>query len=519
MARTIAPGNPVAVNPVNVNIPDIDLSLFDKYGDAKIKSAMQNFNLYAKSTINTETQKLYQQYKNNPIALGNALSKLPDSLKELPESVQATMKQKLDSIAIPLVMKAQINQQNAIDAQNKALGISNVDTSKAIMSEMYQGVLQNHIAKAEDKQENYNAFFLSQMGTLDNVSNMVDSNGIPVYSENQRKSIRNIDDLEIAGFKKFFDTMLINDNDKLEKSTDYYTKYVLAPERFMAENYMNRETYDKARAYAEKELKRAGAEIQKAKFNQSVKEYMVQQSSDLPGVEKALKESGFPNEMINKLEKVNLKFNEIDPSKPVNPVAMLDMLQIVNSWENKPFANTEEEKLETLMQGTIALDTMADVLKTYGGSPKDVERARKMVVMKEQDRMYGAMLKNFGEITQFFGTSIPNMDKKLAVIRGEKPDGISLTDDEQERLGRLNDVLAKADDLSREALRRGDMDSYYTIQNQLYKDVAKIKYNKIINSTKWADWERNPETPIEIPGGRIIKIVGFTDVGDIITDE
>ena len=30
MARTIAPSNPTAIQPVNVNIPDIDLSLFDK---------------------------------------------------------------------------------------------------------------------------------------------------------------------------------------------------------------------------------------------------------------------------------------------------------------------------------------------------------------------------------------------------------------------------------------------------------------------------------------------------------
>lgn len=517
MARTVKPGSPVTSTAPQYQVKIPDFKQLDKLGDAKVKAGLQSFEVYADTLIKTESAKLYQQFHNDPIQLSNGFTKLGSMLDGLPEELQDKYRNKMYLTGVALVQKAQQNQIEEQDAQTKVNADTNTEISKQLLAQSYQNVLKNATAKKEDYDEVANSIFLQQVMTLNDIADLKDATGRNMYSESQRKKIRNIDDLELEGFKQFFDAMLINDNDKLDASTEYYQKYLLAPERFMKDNYMNRETYDKVRAYAEKELKRAGAEIQKMKFKQTAGEYMELQGSDLPGVRKALKESGFPREMINKLEKTNLKFDEIDPSKPVNPVAMLDMLQIVNSWDNKPFANTEEEKLETLMQGTIALDTMADVLKKYGGSPKDVERARKMVVMKEQNRMYGAMLKNFGEITQSFGTSIPDMDKKLAVIRGEKPQGVRLTDDELERLGRLNDTLAKADDLSREALRRGD--SYYAIQNQLYKEVAQIKYDKIITAPMWAEWEKNPDKPIELPGGRFVKVIGFTDVGDIITEE
>lgn len=487
MARTIEPGNPTAINPVNVKIPEIDLEIFDKYGDAKIKSAMQNFNLYANATINNETQKLYQQYKNNPIALGNALSKMPETLTDLPESMQADMKEKLDKIAIPMVMKAQINQQNAIDAQNKALGIANVDTSKAIMSEMYQGVLQNHIANAEDKQENYNKFFVSQMGTLDSVSNMVDSNGIPVYSDSQRKAMRNIDNLELAGFKRFFDTMLINDNNDLEKTKDYYQKYLLAPERFMAENYMNRETYDKARAYAEKELRRAGADIQKAKFNQSVKEYAATQIEDLPGRLTALKESGlFPKQMIDNLEKVNLKFNEIDPSKPESPVALINTLQLLKELSFKK-PTTEAEQQQILETGTRALDMIADFGKEYGLSEKTMDIARKNVVLLETDAAWAPVLDNFNAI-------IDNFDRNLARTRVAQTkssgagkwyaltrwDGMS--NEESRKYMELNNLLANSMVQMHNALRVGDNETLRKIQRETQVEAAKMLYD-------WVDWD------------------------------
>ena len=83
MARTIAPGTPDPIQSPDVKIPEIDLSMFDKVGDQKIKSATQNFQLYATTTANAEAQKAYQKFKDNPIALANALSKLPGMFKDL----------------------------------------------------------------------------------------------------------------------------------------------------------------------------------------------------------------------------------------------------------------------------------------------------------------------------------------------------------------------------------------------------------------------------------------------------
>lgn len=526
MARTIAPGTPAETKAQHFDVKMPDFSLLEKMGDAKINAGIKNAELYAEALITSESQKLYNQFKNDPINLTNALSKVPDMLTDVPEEVRKKMTQKLMLNSMALVQKAENNQTVLQDKQNEQNANLIIANSKQEILPAYMNLLQNNIAPAEEKQPAVNDIFVSHLDSLQTLSDLKDSNGLDVYTAEQKKAIRNVYDVELQGFKRFVDTMIMNDNDNLDKTKDYYQKHVLASERFMAENYMNQETYEKARKYIQDQMKARDVQVKKLKFNQSVKEAMELQLVDLPSRVKTLKESGhITPTIIDTIEKTNVKFSNIDPAKAELPTTMLEMLEIVNNWNRLPVADTPEQKLEILAQGTMALDSMADFGQKYGLSPKSVNQARQMVVMKEQDMRYSEMLDNFGRITQAFGQNIPDMRKKLNYIRMVNGAGKILGVDykvpsgtEEVKLLKLNEALAIADDAAREALRNGDMDTYNKIQAELPQTIAKIKYMGIIKDVDWANWYAHPDTPIQV-GTQYVKILGFTSDGDVIVEK
>lgn len=520
MARQIAPGTPSEINAnlVDVKMPSFDA--FDKLGDAQIKAANENFKLYADNLISVESAKLYEQFKTDPIQLSNALGKLPDMLNGLPEEIQDQMKNKLILKSVALVQKAQENHLTAQDEENKQRANLSIDQNKAQASLTYQSVLQNHISKAEDKNPVMNNVFLESVMGLNDLAELKNHNGKEVYTEQQRKAIRNIDDLEYAGFKQFFDTMLVNDNDNLEQSKDYYTKFILAPERFMQENYMNRDTYDKVKAYAEKELKRAGADIKKARFNQSIKEATELQMADLPGKIAYLKEQGLLNsDLIGNIEKVNVKFNEIDPSKAESPIAMINLLQIMNSQKYMPAPRTEAEQQEILEKGTATLDAIADYAQTYGLSPDKVRTIREAVVNMETNTAFAPILQNFGDI-------VDNFQRKLNIVRrrstGKGGLGTFLLDltsidgmsnEEEIKMITLNNLLAQATDQMNAQIRAGDWAGVRQTQRAVQKQAARLKEN-------WIDWEvaDSDKNAVFLKNGQYVRPVSNTENGDIIFD-
>lgn len=514
MARQIAPGNPMTPEAKLVKVDMPDFSMLDDMGDAQIKASNTNFKLYAENIVNTESAKAYDQFKTNPIQLSNALGKIPEMLDGLPEEIQNQMKAKLYLNSVSLVQKARDNELLVQDQENKVNSDKSAIQSKVLMAQTYQSILQNHIAKAEDKNKVANDVFLEQQMNLNNIADLTNSQGKLVYSESQRKAMRNVDDLELEGFKQFFDSMLINDNDKLEQSKDYYTKFILAPERFMAENYMNRATYDKARTYAEKELKRAGADIKAAKFNQSVKEATELQIADLPGRLESLKESGqLSDDLIGKIEKMNVKFNEIDPSKAETPTAMLDLLNIINESGRNSAPRTEAEQQKILEQGTAALDAIADYAQTYGLSPEKARQAREMVVNWETNAAFAPVLRNFGNI-------IDGFESKLATVRAEstgKKKGKyitqwdNLSDEEQIQLIRLNNLLAISTDKINQQIRQGDWEGVRQTQRDVQKGAAQIRYSDF----NWASVEQNPDEPVYYHG-RMVKFKNYTLDGDVV---
>lgn len=519
MARQIAPGNPPAIEAQQFKVTMPDFKELDQLGDAKIKASEQNFKLYADVTVKTEAAKLYEQYKDDPIMLSNALSKLPGMIKGLPENLQDEMNSKLYLLGVSLVQKAENNRLTATDLENAKNANTSIELSKALMAQEYQNILQNHIASADEKRPVSNDIFVEQQMNLNNLADLQNHNGQNVYSEAQRKAIRNVDDLELEGFKQFFDKMLINDNDKLEKSKEYYQSFLLAPERFMQENYMNRPTYDKARAYAEKELKRAGADIKNMQFKQSIQKATQLQQSDLPGLLEDLKKEGtIDSGLINQIEKTNVRFNEIDPSKAETPVAFLNALQIITNQKYEPAPVTQEQQQKILEQGVVALDSLAEYAEKYGMSPKNVERVRETIATLETDAAFQPILSNFRDIIENFDTALGTVRTRSTKGTPSAILGNLLNFDNVDnshtagKIIMLNNLLASATDNINQLIRNGDWAGVRQEQKRVQQQAAQIKYD-------WINWDlyaQDKNQEFKTPNGRVVKVKDFTLDGDIL---
>lgn len=514
MARQIAPGNAPEIKAQQFKVDMPDFKLLDDMGDAKIKAANTNFKLYTDVLLKTESAKLYEQYKNDPIQLSNGLEKLGTMVNNLPEELQREFRSKLYLTGVALVQKAENNRVIATDLENKQKAAQSADVSKGLMSESYQIVLKNAMSKAEDKKPIFNDIFLEQVANLNNIVDLKDHNGKDAYSATEKKKIRNIADLELEGFKQFFDGMLLNDNDDLTQSKEYYQQFILAPERFMADNYMDRETYDKARAYAEKELKRAGAKIKDMKQKQSVRQYLELQIEDLPGRVEELRTSGLlPKEMVDSMEKVNVKFNEIDPSKTESPVAMIDLLRIMKDVKSAPAPQTEAEQQKILEQGTAALDAVADYAQTNGLSPEKVKQARETIVNAETNAAFKPILDNFNAIVDNFDSKMNKIRRKSTGKSGWSM--LTLLDNmdvrEERKLKELNDLLAVATDAINQQIRNGDWEGVRKTQKDVQVGAAQIWYDMI-------DWKAVAERPdgTLLVNGRPVQFLNYTTDGDIL---
>ena len=249
MARTIAPGNPTAIQPAKVNIPDIDMSLFDKLGDAKIKSATQNFKLYATATIQGESQKLYNQYQNNPLALANALEKLPETLNELPESVRAEFLPKIQSTAFTLVQKAASNQEKAIEKQNKLMATGLADGLQTQIADSFFNRLRYFDAPEEDKRPLDLDIDRANREQLRKLTTITDADGYPVFSDSQRAKMFMPKDAILNGAKQYINRM------ELEQLKAWYGNKFLDRAKFMQDMDVDDDIYDSIEQYVGKRIK------------------------------------------------------------------------------------------------------------------------------------------------------------------------------------------------------------------------------------------------------------------------
>lgn len=373
MARTIAPGNPESVQPVNVKIPDIDLEVFDKLGDAKIKSAMQNFNLYATSTVNLESQKLYQQYKDNPIALANALSKLPETFKDLPESVQRDMKGKLDSTAISLVTKAQANQEKAIIRQNKALAHTGSNLLMTQLADDYFNVLTYITAPDEEKRPIDLEIYNAHRAQLAGMTALTDENGNPLFSESARAKMLMPKEAALAGFKNFIGRA------ESKQLKEWGENIFQNREKFMKDTGIDADTYDSMDQAYTRRLQNLNDTKIRTLHGQAYYDAinLITEPTQL-NIEKAKAAGIIPGRTIDKIaqaskDTITAKF--YDPTKKTIPGAFFNALgRTVETLNNGDWSIEGREK--AVGQAAESLMLLNETAKEANMSPEMVDKLK-----------------------------------------------------------------------------------------------------------------------------------------------
>lgn len=373
MARTIAPGNPASVQPVNVNIPDIDLEIFDKLGDAKIKAATQNFNLYATSTVNLESQKLYQQYKDNPIALANALSKLPEAFTELPESVQRDMKGKLDSTAISLVTKAQANQEKKIIRQNKALAHTGANLLMTQLSDDYFNVLTYITAPEDEKRPGDLAIYNAHRTQLAGMTALTDEDGNPLFTESARAKMLMPKEAAVAGFANFIGRAE-------EKQLKEWGENIFQNrEKFMKDTGIDADTYETMDQVYTKRLKALQDTKVRTLHGQAYYDAtnLITAPTEL-NIEKAKAAGIIPGRTIDKIaqaskDTITAKF--YDPTKKTIPGAFFNALgRTVETLNNNDWSIEGREK--AVGQAAESLMLLNETAKEANMSPEMVDKLK-----------------------------------------------------------------------------------------------------------------------------------------------
>ena len=349
MARTIAPGQPTPIKPVEVDIPDIDLTLFEKIGDEKVKTATQNFQLYATTTANAEAQKAYEKYKNNPIALANALSKLPGMFKDLPQSIQDQMKAKMDTTAISLIIKAQSNQEKIINKQNKAMAHARARLNMGLLSDDFFNILGDMTAPEGEKKPVMWNIYNTHRAELQSLAAMTDENGSPLFSESVREKMLMPKEAMLTGFKNYIYRA------NLDQLTKWDKDVFQDRDKFIKQTGIDGATYDSfetALTARIKQLKSNDRKIKKTQADLETAE-LIKTGDEMKA--KILEENpDAPKKLVKRALELNKKFVQdhwYDPDRESDPGALLEVISVIGKAAQSPDTSPDgmEKKIELLI--------------------------------------------------------------------------------------------------------------------------------------------------------------------------
>lgn len=375
MARRIAPGTPTPIKPVQMDIPGIDLQIFYKIGDDKIKSATQNFELYATTTANAEAQKAYQKFKNNPIALANALSKLPEMFSDLPESIRNDLKTKLDNNAISLVQKAQANQERAIAKQNKALAHANATLNMTQLADDYFNVLRYITAPEGGKRPGDLAIYKAHRAELEALTKMTDENGNPIFSETQRNKMLMPKDAALAGFKQFIN------RPELDDLKQWDTAVFQNRDKFKADTGIDDDTYDAMETALTKRIKQLADDKVREVHGQAYYDQvnLITEPTEL-NIEKAKSYDFTDDKAIDKLvtaAKETTTGAYYDPEKKTSPNAFVQAYNTFSElMENTDDTPSPEGQAKLVGAAAEAMTQLAAVAKETNLNPEYADRIK-----------------------------------------------------------------------------------------------------------------------------------------------
>ena len=505
MARRIAPGTPTPIKPVQMDIPGIDLQIFYKIGDDKIKSATQNFELYATTTANAEAQKAYQKFKNNPIALANALSKLPEMFSDLPESIQTQLKQRLDNNAISLIQKAQANQERAIAKQNKALAHANATLNMSQLADDYFNVLRYITAPEGEKRPGDLAIYKAHRAELEALTNMTDENGNPIFSETQRNKMLMPKDAALAGFKQFIN------RPELDDLKQWDTAVFQNRDKFKADTGIDDDTYDAMETALEKRIKALADNKVRTIHGQAYYDAinLIAEPTQL-NIEKAKAYKVIPDKTINKIAETSKEITlakYYNPEVPTAPGAFINAITNFSETINNTDWSPEGRK-QTVEQAAESMDRLLTLAKESNMSPELVDKTEKSILTALSNK----------QAAETIVAALPQIENNLYDYNGHidyAKLGLNLLTtsgaDNAKKLAQQNyeaNILNAMD-----SYIKGDLD---TFNQQLAQADRQYKLTMVsfmpFSQAQWQQWEKDVENGKDVVfeyNGNTYKFNGF----------
>lgn len=464
--------------------------------------------------FNRGAAELVEKYGTDYKGLNDALLKLEqgsydDFRKHNPELAEDLLRQQ-DAVRLRAVATARNKYVSNNNKKIKETSGMLLEGYKVAMPDDYANYLDTIRKPAEQQDADLIGQWENNLQQIDTLLNRKDMDGNYIFDEKSRKQRQFIQGYMTDGAKKFIDRLFVDNDEEGLKS--YYQSQILAPERYMADTGMDRDTYDKVRDYAKKTLEQMGTDTKNMKFNQSVADAISLQYEFSDENLAELEESGIlPKKITKSLKDTNVKFSKIDPSKAELPTALIDTLNIVNKF-NLDYADDQDAKLKTIDEGLSAMNELADYAQKNGLSQSNIKRAQEMIVRKEQDALFGDIYKHFGNIIENFES------KRGKVRRGSTSFGAITNWDgmpnyERNQITQLEMILGSAIDQIHYASANGE--PIAPILEKTYENAAKLYYQNDISLADWAKVDSDPDSVIMFRGDPV-KVKGFTDDGDII---
>lgn len=475
---------------------------------------------------------------------GTDFKGLSDAMLNLENDLYGRMKGTHPELAQDLLRQYDAVRLRAVDAAHRKYISDNdkrikegtatlLEGYKMALPDDYADFLDNLRKPAEQKDKDIIGQWRNNLDQINLLLNRKDMNGNYIFDKKTREQKKFLQDYMLDGAKNMIDRF-VTDNDKAGLQ-NYYQAHLLAPERYMSETGQDRATYDKVKKYAEDTLKRMDVDAKNLKFKQSVSDALGLIVEDVPQTMAKLREEKIvPSRILDNIEKSNVKFSEIDHSKPVLPTNFLKVADIVARWETTPNDVTAEQQAQTALEASEVLWNVADYADKYGLSERDIETARRMIDLKARNRAYGELMRTFGEVTQGFGRQINNVEKGIERIREGKDSGVKVKSDRsfwdfhnkwadnkeaQVQVELLDSAIRNAEAQAQQAIYSGNLAELPRIQRELQVNAAHIKYKYNFDDNDWIAWEADKDHEFhDKRGGGIYKVKEITPQGDIITE-
>lgn len=502
------------VQDVSMNLKPIKESMgtLIKQNENELKALRSIAQDQAQIDFNRGAAELVDKYGTDFKGLGEAMSQLENNLynqiKPVHPDIAEDLLRQYDSVRLRAVDAAHRKYIADNDRKIKEGTTALLDGYKMALPDDYANYLDNLRKPAEERDNNIIGQWSNNLQQIDILLNRKDMNGNYIYDDKTRKQKKFLQEHMFDGAKNMIDRF-ITANDKAGLQ-NYYQAHILAPERYMKETGQDRDTYDKVKKYAETQLSRMDVDAKKLKFEQSIANAMGLQREFSDAKLAELEESGIlPEKVLKSLKETNVKFSSVDPTKAELPTAMIDVLDIVNSFDSS-YGDGWDEQVNTIETGLAAMDKLADYAQEHGLTERNIKRAKEMIISKEQDAVFSKVYDKFGGI-------IDDFTKKRAKVRqgpttfGAITNWDGMPNAERNKITQLEIVLGSATDQIHAAYMKGEPIS--PILNKTYAQVARIRYPEIA----WSKIDENPEAKVDFHG-EIVKIVGYTDDGDIIIE-